>query len=55
MFCVLGNTHDQEGNIKNDKFSYYILSKGHPPSVDLRHREEDSISHSTLVLAAIKS
>ena len=26
-----------------------------PPSADLRYREEDSISHSTLVLAAIKS
>ena len=30
MFCVLGNTHDPEGNIKNDKFPYYILTKGHP-------------------------
>ena len=28
--------------------------KGHPPSSDLRYGEEDSISPSTLVLAAIK-
>ena len=29
-------------------------TKGHPPSADLRCGEEDSISPSTLVLAAIK-
>ena len=31
-----------------------VLSKGHPLSADLRYGEEDSISPSTLVLAAIK-
>ena len=30
------------------------LLKGHPPSADLRYGEEDSISPSKLVLAAIK-
>ena len=29
--------------------------KGYPPIVDLRYREEDNISHSTRVLAAIES
>ena len=28
--------------------------KGHPPSADLRYGEEDSISPSTLICAAIK-
>ena len=28
--------------------------KGHPPSADLRYGEEDSISPSTLIVAAIK-
>ena len=28
------------------------LAKGHPSSVDLRYREEDSYSHSTVVLVA---
>ena len=31
-----------------------ICKKGHPPSADLRYGEEDSISLSTLILAAIK-
>ena len=31
-----------------------MYCKGHPPSADLRYGEEDSISPSTLVLAAIK-
>ena len=30
------------------------LCKGHPPIVDLRYGEEDIISPSTLILAAIK-
>ena len=30
------------------------VSKGHPPSVDLRYGVEDSISPSTPVLASIK-
>ena len=33
-------------------FEFY--HKGHPPSADLRYWEEDSISHSTLIFAAIK-
>ena len=31
-----------------------ILIKGHPPRADLRYGEKDSISHSTLIFAAIK-
>ena len=31
-----------------------MFFKGHPPSADLRYGEEDSISPSTLILAAIK-
>ena len=31
------------------------LDKGHPPSADLRYKEEDGICLSTLILAAIKS
>ena len=30
------------------------FDKAHPPSADLRYREKDSISHSKLVIAAIK-
>ena len=30
------------------------LDKGHPPSVDLRYGEEDTISSSTLIFAAKK-
>ena len=32
----------------------YSLHKGHPPLADLRYVEEESISPSTKVLAAIK-
>ena len=31
-----------------------MFTKGHPPSADLRYGEEDSISPSTIVIAAIK-
>ena len=31
------------------------VSKGHPPSADLRYGEEDSISPSTLIVVLIKS
>ena len=31
-----------------------LYRKGHPPSVDLRYGEEDSISPSTLIFAASK-
>ena len=34
---------------------FYIFTKGHPPSADLRYGEEDSISPSTLIFAAIES
>ena len=35
-------------------FQIIHFNKGHPPSADLRYRKEDSISHSTLILAPIK-
>ena len=33
---------------------YTVFCKGSPPSTDLRYGEEDSISPSTLIFAAIK-
>ena len=48
-----------EENINTETITILVVysiinGKGHPPSAELRYREVNSISHSTLVLAALK-
>ena len=50
----LGLEHCKK-NLRDCEIFWGVFScKGHTPRSDLRYGEEDSISHSTLIFAAIK-
>ena len=60
FFCIYKTNSPQtnyniyEIMILLNNITHFINSKGHPLSADLRYGGEDSISPSTLIVAAIK-